>query len=297
MTKLEIRNIQRKYSGIDVLKNISCTLEEGHIYGLLGRNGVGKSTLLNIINNRVLPNKGEVKLDGEVIFEKDDLLAELFLVNDTLLFNNSDHLKVNKYFKLAKSFYPDFDEALCDHLVEVFELDGKQRIDKLSTGYRSILNVILGLCVPAKFIFFDEPTLGLDANHRELFYKELLDNFSKKTRTFVISTHLIEEVSHMIDTVLILNEGVISVNETAETILEKSWALTGAIRDIQEISKGLSIVGREAIGNQQTIYVYGNVGDIPPSIQVKSVDLQKIFIELTSMKERDWREIKQSIKV
>ncbi|MGY3749095.1 ATP-binding cassette domain-containing protein [Vagococcus acidifermentans] len=282
MDRIEIQQLEKSFGKKKVLRDVSCVIEEGHIYGLLGRNGAGKSTLLNIINNRMRAEEGQVLYNGQNIRENDGLLQELFLVNDTILFKREETEKVASYFKHAALFYPDFDENLCHHLVAAFDMDTSLRLSKLSTGYRSIFNIILALCVPARFIFLDEPILGLDANHRDLFYKELVDAFMERPRTFVLSTHLIEEVARLIDSVLILDKGMIQVADTVEAVTEKAWSLTGASQDVDAYAGQLNVIGVEYLGNQTTLYVYDDVSRLPDTIQKQKLELQKLFIMMTN---------------
>ncbi|MGX7058865.1 ABC transporter ATP-binding protein [Vagococcus humatus] len=284
MNPLIISHLDKSFKKKQVLKDISFVLEGPHIYGLLGRNGSGKSTLFNLINNRLTPDRGQVLLDGKPVLEDDDGLEQLFLANHTTLMRKDEKGKVKKYIRLANQFYPDFDQELCEHLIRVFDLNVNTRIDKLSTGYQTIFNIILALCVPASFIFLDEPTLGLDANHREIFYKELLTTFAKRPRTFIISTHLIDELAQIMDQVILLDQGQIKLADSVENLLAHSYALTGNQEDIEAFMSNYHVIGSERIGNQFTVYIYDTkeLTDLPDTIQKSPIDLQRVFIELTT---------------
>ncbi|QIL46535.1 ABC transporter ATP-binding protein [Vagococcus coleopterorum] len=282
MSNLEVKQIQKKFGKKEVLKDVSFTLEPGHIYGLLGRNGAGKSTLLSIINNRVIAKSGDVLLGGESVFENDQLLRQLFLVNDSCLSAKDENQKIKYYLETAETFYPDFDREQAEHLMSAFGLKGKQKLRKLSTGYRSIFNIVLALSMNIPYIFLDEPILGLDANHRDLFYKEMLDVFSKGNTSFIISTHLIEEVSHIIDSVIVLNNGTIEIEDSVEDIINKAWTVTGSEEEIIAVKNDLNVVGWERLGNQVTLYIYGEQPVVSDSLTVGKTTLQKIFIQLTA---------------
>jgi len=275
---LKVSGIQKRFGKNVVLKDVNFELEEGRIYGLLGRNGAGKSTLLNIINNRLIADSGEVTLHGKIVFEEQNQLRQLFLMNDKNLFPSG--MKVKGAFAFAKRLYPDFDESDCQRLVETFELDVKMPISKLSTGYLSIFKLILGLCMPVKFLFLDEPVLGLDASYRDLFYAELMASYEKKPRTIVLSTHLIEEVSHLIEHVLILHRQRIEVDSKVEELLEGAFMVTGSKEAVQKAVSGLNVIGTETMGNFETAYVM-DVRDMTWSgVTVQKVDLQKLFVWL-----------------
>lgn len=286
MSQLKIKEIRKVFGKKEVLKEVSFTLETGHIYGLLGRNGVGKSTLLSIINNQVVPTSGDILLDGESILESDRGLRQLFLVNDSCLAGKENNKKIQHYLNEACNFYPEFDLERAEHLLGAFDLKKTTRLHKLSTGYRSIVNIVLALSMKVPFIFLDEPILGLDANHRDLFYKELLEVFGEGQTSFILSTHLIEEVSHIIDGVIILSDGQVVVEETVDAVLEQGWAVTGPEMAIIDVKSKLASLGWERLGNEVTLYIYGEKPDVSADLVVSKPDLQKLFIQLTGREVR-----------
>ena len=285
MSKLEIISIDKSFGKKQVLHQVNFKLEEGQLYGLLGRNGAGKSTLLSIINNRIIGDEGEVLLDNENVLENDELLSEIFLVNDSCLFGRDDSMQAKDYFNFAKLVYDDFDTELMERLISIFGLDVKMKLAKLSTGYKSIFNIILALCVPCKFIFLDEPTLGLDANHRDIFYKELVATFIDKPRSFILSTHLISEIANVINSVIVLDEGQIILEETVDHILAKAWSVKGPKEKMESLLNEPTIIGFEEMGEEVTVYCYGKLPELPNDLTVDRVDLQKMFIQFTSGKE------------
>src|SRR5699024_9743039 len=116
-------------------------------------------------------------------------------------------LKVRDAFKWTNEFYPNFSLDYAQDLGDRFGLNGKKKVKELSTGYSTIFKVILALASNAKFIFFDEPILGLDANHRDLLYREILASYNEKPKTIVLSTHLIDEIADLLEEVIIIDQG------------------------------------------------------------------------------------------
>lgn len=279
MDALKVKEISKRFGKKEVLKGIDFELKTDKIYGLLGRSGAGKSTLLNIMNNRLLPTNGTVLLDGEVVFENDSKLKRLFLANDRSLFPKE--MKVKEAFKAASSFVEDFDEEECQRLCQLFDLNLKSKIVKLSTGYHSVFKFILALSMPASFVFLDEPVLGLDAVHRELFYEQLLAAYEKRPRTFVISTHLIEEVGHLIEEALILHHGKIVANGNVEELLADAFSVTGEASLVEETVKGFDVMGSENLGGLKTVYVKKGNLEMDSRLTVQPLDLQKYFVWLT----------------
>ena len=125
MSKIEIKNVSKRFKETVALDNVTLTLEENKIYGLLGRNGAGKSTLLNIISNRVFADSGEVLYDGEAMTENDRLQKNVYLMSEKSFY--SDNLNVKQIFDWTKEFYPDFDSDYAMKLSELFGLNTKKK--------------------------------------------------------------------------------------------------------------------------------------------------------------------------
>ncbi len=135
----------------------------------------------------------------------------------------------------------------------------------------------------APAVIFDEPVLGLDAYHRDLFYKLLLKSYADRPRTFIISTHLIEEVSSIIENVIIIDKGSIIRNESCEKLLKTGYTATGSVSNIDKFIAGKNVIDTNTIGNLKSAYILDN--EIPPknldNIEITKLDLQKLFIKLT----------------
>ncbi|MGV8984171.1 ATP-binding cassette domain-containing protein, partial [Clostridium sp.] len=181
MSRIEIKNISKYFNKTIALKNVSLTLEPNKIYGLMGRNGAGKTTLLNIITNKLFSSSGQVLIDGEAAMENDIAQGKIFCMNEKNIY--PEYMKVKEGFKWTKEFYTSFDMTCAYDLTAKFKLDVNKKIKNLSTGYNSIFKLILALSSGASVILFDEPVLGLDANNRELFYRELIKNYSEEPKT------------------------------------------------------------------------------------------------------------------
>lgn len=205
MSTIEVKDLTKNYGKTTALNNVSVTFKENCIYGLLGRNGAGKSTLLNIISGRTFADSGEVLIDGVNASGNDSALGKVHLMSEQLLYNPS--LKVKDMFKTASFYYPDFDTEYAMKLCSEYELDTNRKLSKLSTGYRTIAKAVNALACGAPIVFFDEPVLGLDANHRDLFYKHVVNRYSERPATFVISTHLIEETAGIIERAVVIKKG------------------------------------------------------------------------------------------
>lgn len=282
MSSLKVTQINKSFQQ-PLLQDISFTLAEPGIYGLLGRNGVGKSTLLKIITNRIFPDSGQVMLDGESLAENSAQLEKIFLMSEVNLYPKS--MEVQEAIRWTARFYDGFDQVLATDLLTKFDLAPRQKIAKLSTGYQTIFKLIVALCVPAEFVLLDEPVLGLDANHREIFYHTLIENYTKRPRIFVISTHLIEEVANIINHVLILAEHQLIIDQSTDDLLERAHAVSGPAVEVDAYTQGLNVIGSEVLGGMKTIYILGDLDEtriLSDLIKLERVDLQKLFIQLTT---------------
>ena len=199
-----IENLSKSYGPVRALQNVSCTWEPGKLYGLLGRNGAGKSTLLSAVTQRLFPDGGSVTVDGEPIGDNDRALSKMYLMSEKLYYPET--MRVKDAFRWSQAFYPNFDREFAWNLAGAFQLNTSAKVSKLSTGYSSIFKIVVALSTNAPYVLLDEPVLGLDANHRDLFYKTLLARYAERPFTAVISTHLIEEISHLIEDVVILHQ-------------------------------------------------------------------------------------------
>lgn len=278
---INITDTTKTYGKIRAVDNISLKFEKNKIYGLLGRNGAGKTTLLNLITNRLFADSGEIVINDLNVTGHNDSLSQVYMMGEKTYYPTG--MKVKETFRWANEFYKEFDTEYAKELADKFELNINKKVGKLSTGYTTIFKIIIALSVNAEFILLDEPILGLDAYHRDLFYKELMNSYSRWPRTFIISTHLIEEVASLIENVVIINEGRIVKNESCEALLSTGYTATGSILAIDEFTAGKNVIDTDTIGNIKSAYILHD-GESPAStdkIDIGRLDLQKLFIKLT----------------
>lgn len=279
---LEMQHLNKFYGKTQALNDVTVTFESEKIYGLLGRNGAGKTTLLNLIANRIFTPYGNILLDGEEIEENDKALSKLFLVNSDNLYPK--HMTVEKAFRLTKSFYQEFDLEKAYDFAKQFSLYTSARIGALSTGYQTIFKDILALSMDLPYILMDEPALGLDANHRELLYRLLVTEYSEKPRTYILSTHLIDEIATVIENVVILDEGKILADETCEALLSRGYTATGPKAQIEAFAADKTVIGQTQLGAFVSVNILdenGRTSSVPEGVDITPLDLQKLFVAMT----------------
>lgn len=282
---LEIKNLNKSYGKTKVLTDINLTLEENKIYGLLGRNGVGKTTLMNLISNQIKADSGELSINGEVMFENPKAVENICLVREKGIPVDDDRVK--KIFKIASVLYKDWDEDFKDYLIKEFNIDVRKKYSKLSRGNQTLVGLVIGLASRSKLTIFDEPSLGLDAAIRYKFYNILLEDVQDNPRTVIISTHLIDEVTNLFEEVIILKNERVYIKEEVSSLLEKGYFLNGKEEKILPIIKNKNIIHKEQFGASVIVGLYDDLSSKEKellrnnNVEISSIPLQKLFVFLT----------------
>src|SRR2546423_985126 len=216
MTVVRLHGVTKHYGQVAALDGVSLTLAENAIHGLLGRNGAGKTTLMRILTGQEFESAGTVAVFGEHPYENAGVLSRVCFVRESQRY--PERFRVRHALRAAELLYPNWDKGFADTLTAGFALPPDRLIGKLSRGQLSALGVIIGLASRAPLTLFDEPYLGLDAVARQLFYDRLLADYAEHPRTIVLSTHLIDEVSDLIEHVVLLDRGQVLIDTDAESL-------------------------------------------------------------------------------
>ena len=285
VSTIEIMNVSKNYGMTAALKNFSATFASGKISGLLGRNGAGKTTLLNIITNRIFSDNGRVLVDGEPAVENDRVQAKIFYSTEQTLYPRD--MRVRDVFQLTQGFYPRFETEYAVHLSDCFQLQPHKKIRALSTGYLSIFKLVLTLASNAPIIIFDDPTLGLDANHRDLFYRELISHYNRIPNTVILATHLIDEVAPLLEDVVIIKEGQVLLSQPVEQVLSLAYTVSGSQENVDKYSAGKNVIREETLGRYKAATIYQKHNGLEREelirlgLDVTPARLQDLFINLT----------------
>lgn len=281
MNCIQIKNITKRYNDVTALDNISFSFEYGKIYGLLGRNGAGKSTLINIIANRIFADSGEILIDGIPTKENMNVHEKIHCMSEQDLYNTS--LKVKEHFKWMSRFYSCFDIEKAYSIAEKFNLNTNKKFKQLSKGYQSIFKLTAAVALNVPYLIFDEPVLGLDANHRELFYNILLNDYEENPRTIIFATHLIEEVANIIEDVVIIESGKLLLQDSVENLLETGYCVSGMTSEVDKFCAGKKVIGEDILGGMKLAYILGQREELPQNsnLQITNMNLQKLFVKLT----------------
>lgn len=279
--KIELKNITKKYKHKTVLNEVSLRIDEPKIYALLGRNGAGKTTLMDIIAGHNVQTEGELLINGVDPFDNREILKHICLIKESDNFHRD--MKVKDVIKSYAHLYENWNGKLAEELMELYKLPAKARVKTLSKGMESALGVIVGLASRAKITIFDEPYIGMDAAARQQFYDILLDVFEEEQRTIIFSTHLIDEASLLFQEIFIIKDGELILQENAERIREKAYAVTGEQEAVKSFVKDKRVIKTKKLANVMTAYLYGEKEKVPASLQVDGIPIQDVMIYLTEM--------------
>lgn len=285
MSKLTAKQVVKTYGGKEVLHSIDLELESGKIYGLIGRNGAGKTTLLSILTSQNPATSGQVTLDGQPVWENPQVLKNLCFSRELnpMIGNNGNAMKVKEYLKIAETFFPYWDKEMANQLVKDFDLDVKKRIGKLSKGMLSMVTIIVALASKAPFTFLDEPVAGLDVVAREKFYGLLIDEYTQTGRTFVISTHIIEEAADVFEEVIIVDKGNVLLKENTQELLDRCCHVSGHESEVDKAVAGMEQHREERLGRSKGVTVVMKPGQKISQeydVHIQKVNLQKLFVAL-----------------
>lgn len=281
MNAIQIKNITKRYGRVTALDHVSFSFEHGRIYGLLGRNGAGKTTLINLIANRIFADEGEILIDGLPAKENMAVHEKIYCMSEKDLYDSN--LKIKEIFKWTDQFYDHFDLEKAHKIAEKFSLDTGKRFPALSKGQQSIFKLTVALALDVPYVFFDEPVLGLDANHRELFYRLLLQDYEERQRTIILATHLIEEVSNIIEGVVLIDKGKVLLQESVEDLMDRGYCISGPADAVMDYCRDKNVIGHDELGALKLAYILGNREELPGDspLQISNISLQKLFVKLT----------------
>jgi ABC-2 type transport system ATP-binding protein len=237
--------VTMRFRGHTALTDVTSTIQADRITGLLGRNGAGKTTLMQLLTGHRVPTSGQVRVLGQVPYENDAVLGQMCFIKESQRY--PDLFRVCDAMAAAASVYPGWDHDLAAQLVTDFDLPVKRKIKKLSRGMTSAVGIVLGLASRAPVTLFDEPYLGLDAVARQLFYDRLLADYAEHPRTVLLSTHLIEEISDLLDHVLLIDRGRVLLDADAESLRGAALTVSGPARHVATFGAAHDVLQTESM--------------------------------------------------
>ena len=245
MKILKAENVYKSYGKKQVLTGLDLELQPGKIYGLIGRNGAGKTTLLGILTAQNTMDSGSVTYGGQPVWENQAALEQICFSRELrpTLMSGQNNLKIKHYLQTAAIFCPNWDVDYAQRLMKEFELDPKKKIYQLSKGQMSMVTILIALASRAPITILDEPAAGLDVVVRERFYQLLMEDYTQNPdRTFIVSTHIIEEAASVFERVIILDQGRVLEDAPTDELVNQFRYVSGREDQVKQACQGLELL-------------------------------------------------------
>ena len=219
MKLLEINNLNKSFDNKEILRDINLNIQRGKIIGLLGKNGVGKTTLIKLINDLLIPTSGEILIKGKKIGVETKKIIS-YLPERTYL---NKYMKVSEVISYFEDFYDNFDSKKAKKLLKDLDLDINQKLTKMSKGMQEKVQLVLVMSRSADLYVLDEPLGGVDPATRDYILDTILSNFNENA-SVIISTHLISDIEKILDEVIFMDKGQIVLQSDADKLRNKENA-------------------------------------------------------------------------
>ncbi|KQY79917.1 multidrug ABC transporter ATP-binding protein [Paenibacillus sp. Root52] len=287
---IQLEQVSYSYQQTAVLKNLNLHETEPVISGLWGRNGAGKTTLMSLIAGHNRPASGTIRVMGQNPYNNLKVQDQLCYIQEAHSLGKS--WTVRDLVRFGQYFHSSWDQDLAERLIEMFELPTKKKIATFSKGMNSAAQMILGLASKADVTILDEPTNGLDAEKRKYFYRALLDSYEDHPRLILVSSHHIEEIQPLCESLIVLHDGEILIHQQMEEIREQGILLTGSIQDVNEVVQHAKVLESSELGSTLKVMI-----DAPYSaewkelardhrLSIEKATLQDYLINITRKSER-----------
>lgn len=290
---VEVTDLRKRFGNLNAVDGVSFSVAENKIYGLLGRNGAGKTTLMQLLTGQDFATGGTVKVFGQTPVENPAVLQKLCFIKESQRY--PENFKPRHVFATAPWFFSNWDAEFAERLIDDFRLPVNRRIKKLSRGQLSAVGVIVGLASRAPLTFFDEPYLGLDAVARQIFYDRLLEDYAEHPRTVILSTHLIDEVSNLLEHVLVIDDGRIIIDQDADELRESATTVSGLKTAVDDFVRGREILHRTNISGLTSVTVGRLTAEerqiaARNSLELSPVSLQQLIVRTTNTAEQEFEQ-------
>ena len=277
---LQVKNVTKRFGDFKALDNLTMTVPRGTVYGLVGPNGAGKSTAIRLLTGVYTPDRGEITMDGQPIYENTGVKERIGYIPDEIFYFPSATLEdMRKYYR---GLYPKFDDALFERLYEIFDLPKKTPLRRFSKGMQKQAAFHLAICCRPEVLILDEPVDGLDPVMRRQVWSLILSDVAEHGTTVLISSHNLRELEDICDHVGIMDHG--------RMLLEKSLAdMQGSTVKLQLVGalpEGLDVLHESKSGRLATYIIRGGAAEVseavaagnPAYFDVLPLSLEEIFI-------------------
>ncbi|GHT96549.1 ABC transporter [Spirochaetia bacterium] len=287
MPTITFEQVNLRYGKQAALRDLSFTIAENTICGLLGRNGAGKTSLLSLLASYRAQSSGRVLLDGEPVFDNPRVTPLIGFVRIRSEEGNSNRVK--EELRMAALFRPNWDGDYALKLLDQFGIPLEKRMYKLSLGMQASVRGIIGIASRTPVTLYDEAYLGMDAAIRQRFVREILEDYMRFPRTILFSTHFISEVEKMLETVLVLSEGALLLHEDCDTLRARGAAISGNSSAVDEFCAafGWKPLSGRTLGGLKEIIIFGEITGEQRTeaarlgLNFSQPPLQELFVHIT----------------
>lgn len=300
---IKIENLTKRFEDFTALDDVSCTIPDGCIYGMVGSNGAGKSTIIRTLCGVYRADKGSILVDGQEIFENPDVKKDVVFVPDELYFLPSTTLK--RMAALYRRSYENFDDERFNMLVDYFKLPTKRPINSFSKGMKRQAAIILALSAKPKYIFFDETFDGLDPVMRSFVKSLIYDDVASRNMTTVLASHSLRELEDICDSLVLLHGGKVLLENNINDLKSSVYKVQVAFDyDYDEtLFEGLTVSQFSKQGTVSNIIIKGEMEETKAFIESKKpvlfdilpLTLEEVFTEKMKEFGYDFSEILEGI--
>lgn len=293
---IEFKNISKSFGGLKAVDNISATIEEGHVFGLIGTNGAGKSTLLRLLCGVLKADSGSVTVDGEEVYDNPAAKIKLFYISDEQYFYKNGTPR--DMLRLYQTYYPEFDGKKWESLMGKFGLDVKRKINTFSKGMKKQLSVICGVCAGTRYLVCDETFDGLDPVMRQAVKSLFAHEIEERGLTPIIASHNLRELEDICEYVGLLHKGGILFERDLDEMKLNIHKVQCVIKEealLELIRRNLEVVTMDNRGALYTLTVRGSREKVEEFMEqlnlvfyeLLPLSLEEIFISETEVKGYD----------
>ncbi len=287
MKLIEIRNLTKNFGKVVAVNNISLNIQNGSVLGLVGSNGSGKSTLLRLLSGVYQPDNGEIKVEGNVLFDNPKAKGECYFIPDFPYFYNNSTIESTAF--LYRNLYPNWSEEQFNKYCTMFPIKRTAPIINMSKGMQRQAALILALSTCPKYLFLDEIFDGLDPVVRHLLKKIIIEHVSEHDMTVVIASHNLRELEDLCDRLCLLHRGCLLMERDIESLrmeYRKVQIAFTEVPDVPNLFEGINVVNVWRNGNIFNVTIKGTEEDFMPTVNALNpayvsampLTLEEIFI-------------------
>lgn len=281
---IEVRNVIKEFDGFRALDDLSMTVPTGSVYGLVGPNGAGKSTIIRHLTGIYRQDAGEIMIDGAPVFENPEVKSRIAYIPDDIFYYAN--ASIREMMNFYRSIYPHFDAERFKKLADVFGLDPKRQMRRLSKGMQKQAAFWIAVSLRPEILILDEPVDGLDPVMRRQIWSIIMADVAENGTTVLVSSHNLRELEDVCDSVGIMNKGKIMIERSLNELQENIVKIQLALPDGESLPEGLDILHKSNTGRLQSLIMHGTQEDLteklqsahPLFIDAVPLTLEEIFI-------------------